>query len=130
VLRGGSWNGHAFHARCALRYVITPVSTNTAYGFRPARTHLVEDMSLIPGGSFAMGVTSGDTDADAPSITVTVSPFYLQQTETTKAQWDEVRTWGLSNGYTDLAAGAGKAAEPPCAVGELVGCGEVVQRAE
>ena len=69
--------------------------------------------SLIPGGSFTMGVTSGDTDGDAPSITVTVSPFYMQQTETTKALWDEVRTWAVSNGYTDLAAGAGKASNHP-----------------
>ena len=70
--------------------------------------------SLIPGGSFTMGRTSGDTDADAPPpITVTVSPFYIQQTETTKAQWDEVRNWAVNNGYTDLAAGAGKAANHP-----------------
>jgi formylglycine-generating enzyme required for sulfatase activity len=60
-----------------------------------------------------MGRTSGDTDADAPPITVTVSPFYIQQTETTKAQWDEVRTWAVNNGYTDLGAGAGKAANHP-----------------
>ncbi len=69
--------------------------------------------SLIPGGTFTMGVTSGDTDANAPSITVTVSRFYIQQTETTKAQWDEVRTWGLSNGYTDLWEGEGKATNHP-----------------
>ncbi len=69
--------------------------------------------SYIPGGNFTMGRTSGDTDPEAPPISVTLSPFYLQQTETTKAQWDEVRTWGLSNGYTDLAAGAGKAANHP-----------------
>ncbi len=69
--------------------------------------------SYIPGGSFAMGRTSGDTDADVPPITVTVSPFYMQQTETTKAQWDEVRTWALNNGYTDLAVGAGKALNHP-----------------
>jgi len=69
--------------------------------------------SLIPGGSFTMGRTSGDTDADAPPISVTVSPFYMQQTETTKAQWDEVRTWAVNNGYTDLAVGAGKAANHP-----------------
>jgi formylglycine-generating enzyme required for sulfatase activity len=69
--------------------------------------------SLIPGGSFTMGVTSGDTDFNLPSITVTVSPFYIQQTETTKVLWDEVRTWGLSNGYTDLEAGAGKAPNHP-----------------
>ena len=74
---------------------------------------VADDLVLIPGGSFAMGRTSGDTDADAPSITVTVSPFYIQQTETTKAHWDEVRAWGLSNGYTDLASGAGKASNHP-----------------
>jgi formylglycine-generating enzyme required for sulfatase activity len=33
--------------------------------------------------------------------------------EVTKAEWDEVRTWGLSNGYTDLAAGSGKASNHP-----------------
>jgi len=74
--------------------------------------------SLIPGGSFTMGPTSGDTDvgaAGAPSITVTVSPFYIQQTETTKAQWKKVRTWGLSNGYTDLEAGSGKDSNHPVA---------------
>ena len=69
--------------------------------------------SLIPGGSFTMGRTSGDTDSAAPSITVTVSPFYMQQTETTKAQWDEVRTWALNNGYTDLSTGEGKASDHP-----------------
>ena len=69
--------------------------------------------SLIPGGSFTMGRTSGDTDADTPPITVTVSPYYIQKTETTKAQWDEVRTWSVNNGYTDLAAGAGKASNHP-----------------
>ena len=72
-----------------------------------------DGFSLIPGGSFTMGATSGDNDPNAPSITVTVSPFYIQQTETTKAQWDEVRTWAVNNGYTDLAEGAGKAANHP-----------------
>jgi hypothetical protein len=31
----------------------------------------------------------------------------------TKADWDAVRAWGLDHGYTDLAAGAGKAADHP-----------------
>jgi formylglycine-generating enzyme required for sulfatase activity len=60
-----------------------------------------------------MGRTSGDPDPDAPPIPVTVSAFFIQKTETTKAQWDEVRTWGLSNGYTDLAVGEGKASTHP-----------------
>jgi formylglycine-generating enzyme required for sulfatase activity/alpha-tubulin suppressor-like RCC1 family protein len=113
VFRGGSWYSFARHARCASRYFNPPGYTDYNNGFRPVRTHLIEDMSFIPGGSFTMGRTSGDTDADAPPVTVTVSPFYIQQTETTKAQWDEVRTWGSSNGYTDLPTGGGKAANHP-----------------
>jgi formylglycine-generating enzyme required for sulfatase activity len=111
--RGGSWPSDAFYPRCAQRGHPTPSHSYTSVSFRPARTHLIENMSYIPGGSFTMGRTSGDTDADAPPVTVTVSPFYIQQTETTKAQWDEVRTWGLSNGYTDLPTGEGKAANHP-----------------
>lgn len=69
--------------------------------------------SFIPSGSFGMGRTSGDTEVDAPPVTVSLSSFYLAQTETTKAEWDEVRTWALSNGYIDLPAGAGKASNHP-----------------
>ena len=39
--------------------------------------------------------------------------YYIGKYEVTKAEWDEVRTWGLSNGYTDLAAGSGKASNHP-----------------
>lgn len=69
--------------------------------------------SLIPSGAFTMGRTSGDTETNAPPVTVTVSAFAMQQTETTKAQWDEVRTWAVSNGYTDLPTGGGKASNHP-----------------
>jgi formylglycine-generating enzyme required for sulfatase activity len=38
----------------------------------------------------------------------------MGQYEVTKAEWDAVRTWGLSNGYTDLPSGGGnKAANHP-----------------
>lgn len=69
--------------------------------------------SYIPPGSFTMGRTSGDADTDAPPVTVTVAGFYMQQAEATKAEWDEVRTWAATNGYTDLASGGGKAANHP-----------------
>ncbi len=72
-----------------------------------------DGFAFIPEGSFTMGRTSGDTDSNAPPVSVTVSAFYMQEKETTKAQWDEVRTWGLSNGYTDLANGRGKASNHP-----------------
>ena len=67
----------------------------------------------IPAGPFTMGRTSGDTDSNAPPVNVTVSQFYMGKSEVTKAEWDVVRTWAISNGYTDLGAGAGKASNHP-----------------
>lgn len=72
-----------------------------------------EGFSFIPAGTFTMGRTSGDTDPDAPPVTVTVSAYFMAKHETTKALWDEVRVWGAANGYTDLPAGGGKAANHP-----------------
>jgi formylglycine-generating enzyme required for sulfatase activity len=72
-----------------------------------------DGFAFIPAGSFTMGRTSGDTDTNAPPVTVTISGFYLQKTETTKSQWDETRAWGALNGYSDFTAGAGKAANHP-----------------
>jgi formylglycine-generating enzyme required for sulfatase activity len=68
--------------------------------------------ALIPQGAFTMG-DSLDGDSNAPTRTVTLDAFYMGKYEVTKAEWDEVRTWGLSNGYTDLAAGSGKASNHP-----------------
>ena len=68
--------------------------------------------SLIPSGSFTMGDTL-DGDADAPTHTVNVSAFYIAQNLVTKTQWNTVRTWAISNGYSDLAVGAGKASNHP-----------------
>jgi formylglycine-generating enzyme required for sulfatase activity len=69
-------------------------------------------MALIPAGSFAMGDTL-DGDSNASPVTVNVSAFYMGKYEVTKALWDEVRNWALSNGYTDLAVGGGKASHHP-----------------
>jgi len=76
-------------------------------------TGVPEGFSFIPAGAFMMGRTSGDTDSNAPPVTVTVSAFFMGQYEVTKALWDEVRTWGAANGYTDLAEGGGKASNHP-----------------
>ncbi len=70
------------------------------------------DMALIPAGNFTMG-DSLDGSSDASPVTVNVSAFLMGKNEVTKALWDEVRTWGASNGYTDLAVGVGKAANHP-----------------
>ena len=72
-----------------------------------------EGFALIPAGTFTMGNTSGDTDAASPSVSVHVSAFYMAKYEVTKALWDDVRNWGVANGYTDLPAAIGKAADHP-----------------
>ena len=68
--------------------------------------------ALIPAGEFQMG-DALDGMTNAPVHTVNVSAFYMQKKGVTKAEWDAVRAWGAANGYTDLAAGAGKAADHP-----------------
>lgn len=71
-------------------------------------------MSLIPAGSFEMGdVVDGNEFGDAPVVTVYVSAFYIQKYEVTKVLWDEVRVWGLANGYTDLRWGNAKGPSHP-----------------
>jgi formylglycine-generating enzyme len=68
----------------------------------------------IPGGNYQMGNLIGDSSiTNAGTVTVTLSPYYIGVNDVTKAQWDEVRTWATSNGYTDLATGGGKASNHP-----------------
>jgi sulfatase modifying factor 1 len=56
---------------------------------------------LIPAGSFKMGDAFGEGEsAERPVHAVTVSAFFLQERETTKAEWDTVRGWALADGYT------------------------------
>jgi formylglycine-generating enzyme required for sulfatase activity len=72
------------------------------------------DMVLIPAGSFSMGdaFTEGGTD-ERPVHTVSVSAFYMDATEVTKAKWGEVYTWATGKGYAFDNAGSGKATNHP-----------------
>jgi formylglycine-generating enzyme len=56
--------------------------------------------------------SEGNLD-ERPVHPVEVAPFYLQAKETTKAEWDTVYTWALTNGYVFDSAGAGKASNHP-----------------
>ncbi len=64
-------------------------------------------MVLIPGG------TNAGTDPDSGAYLLTLTPFYMDKYEVTKAKWDEVRAWGLTHGYADLPVGGGKGANHP-----------------
>ena len=68
----------------------------------------------VPAGSYERGNVMNEDDIyDAPKQTVTLSPYSMAMYDTTKAQWDEVRTWAASRGYTDLSAGEAKAPNHP-----------------
>lgn len=62
---------------------------------------------LIPAGSFQMGDSFEEGEAnELPVHTVDISAFYMGRHEVTKALWDEVREWGVANGYADLPFGS------------------------
>ncbi len=86
-----------------VRFRVTPLLSGAGGSFAP-----------IPGGTYQMGNLVGDADiTDAGTVTVMLSPYYMSVNHTTKAQWDLVRTWAASKGYTDLKVGGGKAPSHP-----------------
>jgi len=64
-------------------------------------------MVAIPAG------TNKGIDPDVGAYSLTVEAFFMDATEVTKAKWDEVYTWALTNGYTFVNAGVGKAPSHP-----------------
>jgi formylglycine-generating enzyme required for sulfatase activity len=97
---GTDWAGQFSHQ---VRVRAWDLTSNLGITFAP-----------IPGGTYQMGNLIGDSDiTNAGTVSVTLSPYYMAVNDTTKAQWDTVRTWAATNGYTDLAVGAGKASNHP-----------------
>jgi sulfatase modifying factor 1 len=93
---GTDWGGHY---SATMRYKVIADDNPVPAGF-----------ALIPAGPFLMGDQSSPLVGDSrelPVRTVQVSAFYMAKYEVTKELWDEVRAWGLNNGYTDLPAGNG-----------------------
>jgi formylglycine-generating enzyme required for sulfatase activity len=98
----------------ARAYATTRSGTDYGADIRFQTAEGVAGFSLIPAGPFQMGDAFAEWSADErPVHTVNVNAFYMAKTEVTKAEWAEVRTWGLSRGYTDLAIGGGKASNHP-----------------
>ena len=93
---GADWNGQFSSAVC---FNITADDGTTP----PVPSGMV----LIPGG------TNAGTDPDFGAYSLTVSSFYMDRYEVTKALWDEVKNWNGGNGYMDLRVGGGKAANHP-----------------
>jgi formylglycine-generating enzyme required for sulfatase activity len=100
---GTDWNGK-FSAN--VRFQVSASDDTSSSG-----------MALIPAGSFTMGncmdANEGRTD-EFPLHTVSVSSFYMDKYEVTKALWDEVMAWNGGNGYAYVSgSGLGKAANHP-----------------
>jgi len=72
-------------------------------------------LAFVRAGSFSMGDTFGDLGVDeTPVHAVSVSGFYMDRMEVSKALWDIVAGWATNSGYAFAAnAGAGKAANHP-----------------
>jgi len=82
--------------------------------YRVRGTGAPPGMALIPAGSFTMGDTFAEFDADErPTHTVHVSGFYMDRYEVTKALWDEVYQWAITNGYSFDEAASAKAVNHP-----------------
>ncbi len=68
------------------------------------------NFALIPGGFFLMGnalaATRDGSFPEMPVHDVYVSPFFMAKHEVTNALWDDVRMWGSTHDYPDLAAGS------------------------
>jgi formylglycine-generating enzyme required for sulfatase activity len=75
-------------------------------------------MVLIPGGSNSGSNPLGSGESYDPNwypqtYSLTVSSFYMDRYEVTKALWDEVKNWNGGNGYSYDNAGSGKAPDHP-----------------
>jgi formylglycine-generating enzyme required for sulfatase activity len=66
-----------------------------------------------PGMVFIPAGTNEGTDPDFGDYAITVDLFYMDATEVTKAQWDTVHSWAITNGYSFSNAGSGKGADHP-----------------
>ena len=97
-------------------------ATNATMAVRVHDPNPPASMALIPAGSFQMGDNlDGSSDA-RPVHTVYVGAFYMDKTPVTKANWDEVRAWGATHGYTDLPSGGGKASGHPVQIVNWYAC--------
>jgi formylglycine-generating enzyme required for sulfatase activity len=70
-------------------------------------------MALVAAGAFTMGDTL-DKESDAiPTVTVTLSAFYMDVNLVSGSQWQSVYYWATKQGYRFVNPGSGNAANNP-----------------
>jgi formylglycine-generating enzyme required for sulfatase activity len=68
----------------------------------------------VPPGSFAMGDSFAEGNAqEQPVHRVTVTGFFMDRHEVTRALWEEVRDWATNHGYQFEGGAAGKGPAHP-----------------
>jgi formylglycine-generating enzyme required for sulfatase activity len=104
------WTGADFEGYTGSEWL----SLTSASGPGSTGGTVVANMVLIPGGSFDMGDAFGEGNGDeSPVHGLIISGFYMDETEVTKAKWDEVILWAIGNGYSFVNVGSGKGTNHP-----------------
>ena len=71
-------------------------------------------MVSVDGGSFLMGDSYNEgLNTERPAHNVFVSAFWIDRFEVSKAMWDRVTSWAITNGYVFQNTGAGQANNHP-----------------
>src|ERR1039457_230891 len=92
--------------------VPSPISGSQKF-YRLSQSAIRSGMALIPAGSFTMGDSlDGESDA-TPTVSVTVSAFYMDVNLVSYSQWQTVYNWATSHGYSFDNPGLGEAANHP-----------------
>ena len=82
-------------------WVVDSSATNAPKRFYRAVANPT-NMAFIPAGPFVMGDAMNDYPGsnELPLHTVQVSALWMDKYEVTKALWDEVYNWAITNGYS------------------------------
>jgi len=108
-----STNNDSFNVRAQGGINFVTGSGSVSFNGQAVATVTPPGMALIPAGTFTMG-DSLDGESDAiPTVSVTVSGFYMDVNLVSLAQWLSVYYWATSHGYTFDDAGAGNAPNQP-----------------
>jgi formylglycine-generating enzyme required for sulfatase activity len=103
--RGGGWGNDAPLCTPFARFTLAaPTLSFWDLGLRVVRNASSTPMVTVQGGTLPQSSGLAGT---------TVSTFLIGRYEVTWREWQEVRSWGMSNGYTDLAVGAGSSPRDP-----------------
>jgi formylglycine-generating enzyme required for sulfatase activity len=125
LAQGWSWHTwpYAYHHSTMTWHYFTPAKNHwcvnlttgvwSIFGIAPAPQ---TGMSTVPGG------TNAGVDPDFGAYSLTTPPFYMDKYEVSKGLWDTVQSWGAANGYGDLPAAVGKAADHPVASVDWFDC--------